>query len=127
MRSPIQSLIWEMWAGHRRNWLTIAAALAAFAVLFRILGDQTQKSDLLQSLCFLPAVLMLGLLMSNFNFTEVNPRKGFAGFPQRLFSMPLRTYWLVGCPMVCGVLCVIVLLVLWTELVLRPAGFPIMI
>ena len=70
---------------------------------------------------------MLGLLMAIFNFTEVNPRKGFAGFPQRLFTIPIRTCWLVAYPMACGLLSVVALYVAWAELIFRPAGLPVLV
>ncbi len=81
---------------------------------------RAQKSDLLIAVCCLSAVFMLGLLMSAFNFTEVNARKGFAGFPQRLFTLPVRTCWLVAWPMVCAVVCVVALYVAWAMIIFQP-------
>ncbi len=127
MRSPGYALMWEILAGHRRTWLVIAVVLVACSVVFRILGTQTQKSDLLQSLCFIPGILMLCLMMAIFNFTEVNSRKSFAGFPQRLFTIPIGTWFLVAVPMLCGMLSVVALYVTWTWLVFRPAGFVILV
>ena len=120
MQAPFQAFVWEMWAGHRCAWITIASIFIGCALLFRIIGAQAQKSDLLIAVCCLSAVFMLGLLMSAFNFTEVNARKGFAGFPQRLFTLPVRTCWLVAWPMVCAVVCVVALYVAWAIFIFQP-------
>jgi hypothetical protein len=127
MRSPIQAIVWEIWGANRRGWLVIFAAIAAFTTLCRLLPQAVQKSEGLQEISVLFTALMLCLTMAIFNFTEVNPRKGFAGFPQRLFTMPVRTCWLVGYPMLCGVAGVVALYVAWTELVFRPVGFAVMV
>jgi hypothetical protein len=70
---------------------------------------------------------MLGLTMAIFNFTEVNRRKGFAGFPQRLFTVPVDTWLLVGVPMLCGIVSVVGLYIAWTELIFRPAGLKFLV
>ena len=111
---------------NRRSWMFIGATISLFALLFRLLPQALQKTESLRDLSLIPAVLMFCLTMAIFNFTEANPRKGFAGFPQRLFTMPVRTWFLVGCPMVCCVVSVVGLYVAWSELVMRPVGFYIL-
>ena len=120
MRSPIQAIVWEMWAAHRRAWMAIAAIFCCSAIVFRAAGSVARKSDLLCAICVISAELMLILLMLAINFTEVNSRKGYAGFPQRLFVLPVRTRWLVGWPMVFGVVCVVGIYIAWAVVVLRP-------
>ncbi len=127
MRSPIQAIVWEIWGAHRRSWLLIVAAIAVFTVLCRLLPAGVQKSEGMQEISILLTALMLCLTMAIFNFTEVNPRKGFAGFPQRFFTMPVGTWALVGYPMLCAVLCIVGLYVAWAELVFRPVGFAVMV
>src|SRR5262249_6365577 len=127
LRSPAQALVWEIWAANRRSWMAIGTVSLIWAVLFQWLGTVVQKSDAIEAACIIPAIAMLGLTMAIFNFTEVNRRKGFAGFPQRLFTVPVDTWLLVGVPMLCGIVSVVGLYVAWTELIFRPAGFKFLV
>jgi hypothetical protein len=127
MRSPTQALVWEVWAGHRRNWLTIAAVFIAHSIFYRLLAGRIRESDALQSLSVIPAILTLGLMMAIFNFTESNPRKGYSGFPHRLFTMPVGAWFLVAVPMLCGLLSVVMLYLAWAELVFRPVGIEMLL
>ena len=57
-----------------------------------------------------------------FNFTEHNARQRYAGFPYRLFTLPVPTRLLVSCPMLCGVVTVVAVYAAWALLVFRPLG-----
>ncbi len=127
MRSPIQAIVWEIWAANRRSWLVVLAIVPIWGVVCQLFSDNLQHSDAMKGLSFIPTMLTTCLLMSIFNFTETNPRKGFAGFPQRFFTLPIPTWSLVGIPMVCGVLSVVGLYVVWAECVFRPAGIEMLI
>jgi len=129
MRSPSTAIVWEIWAAHRRSWLLVLAVIPIWAVMCQVFSDNfnLQHSELIKGLSFIPAMLTTSLVMSIFNFTEVNHRKGFAGFPQRLFTAPMPTWSLVAIPMACGVAGVVLLYFAWAVCVFRPAGVDLMI
>jgi hypothetical protein len=127
MRSPLQAIVWEIWAANRRSWLVVLAIVPIWGVVCRLFSDNLQHSDAMKGLSFIPTMLTTCLLMSIFNFTETNPRKGFAGFPQRFFTLPIPTWSLVGIPMACGILSVVGLYIVWAEFVFRPAGVEMLI
>jgi hypothetical protein len=62
------------------------------------------------------------LTFALFNFTEHNSRQRYSGFPYRLFTLPVPTRLLVGCPMLCGVITVVVVYAAWALLVFGPLG-----
>jgi hypothetical protein len=122
MRSPVWAIAWEIWGGNRRLWWMMLGAVPVCALLFRLSSRVLQESDGLRSLSFFPLLLSVLFVMSIFNFTERDRRKAFAGFPERLFTLPVRTSLLVTCPMLCGVLSVVGLYLVWVKLVYEPAG-----
>jgi hypothetical protein len=122
MRSPVWAITWELWSGHRRLWWLILGAIPVCALLFRLSAGALTASDGLRSLSICPLLVSGVFLMSIFNFTERERRKSFAGFPERLFTLPVRTSWLVTCPMLGGVLSVVGLYLVWAKLVYEPAG-----
>ena len=96
MYLPFQAFVWETWAGHRCAWITIASIFIGCALCSELSALQCKVGPADCGLVSL-AAFTLGLLMSAFNFTEVGPRKGFAGFPQRLFTLPVaRAGWWRG-------------------------------
>ena len=129
MRSPSTAIVWEIWAAHRRSWWFVLAVIPIWAVVCQVFSDNfnLQHSELIKGLSFIPAMLTTSLVMSIFNFTEVNHRKGFAGFPQRLFTAPMPTWSLVAIPMASGVASVVLLYLAWAVCVFRPAGVDLMI
>ena len=127
MRSPSTAIVWEIWAAHRRSWLLVLAVVPIWAMVCQVFSDNLHHSDLIKGLSFIPAMLTTSLVMSIFNFTEVNHRKGFAGFPQRFFTAPMKTWSLVAIPMACGVAGVVLLYFAWALCVFRPAGVDLMI
>src|SRR5207253_4389172 len=69
------------------------------------------------------ASMLLALALCD--FTDRDSRGGFAGFPQRLFLMPMRTALLVLCPMLCAIAGIVGLYVGWSLLIIRPLGMQI--
>jgi hypothetical protein len=122
MRSPVWAIAWEIWGRNRRAWWMILGAAPVCALFFRLSARVLQESDGLRLLSFFPMLLSGMFIMSIFNFTERDRRKSFAGFPERLFALPVRTSLLVTCPMLCGVLSVVGLYVVWVKLVYEPLG-----
>ena len=73
MRSPIQAIVWEIWAANRRSWLVVLAIVPIWGVVCQLFSDNLQHSDAMKGLSFIPTMLTTCLLMSIFNFTETNP------------------------------------------------------
>jgi hypothetical protein len=71
-------------------------------------------------------VLLLGLSIAAsfvlFRFTESDRRERFTGFPSRLFTLPVRTIWLLTWPMLYGATMVVLIYLAWAGLVLRPGN-----
>ena len=88
MRAPALAIAWEIWGANRRGWLLLLAAIPCCAMLFGAGADSLRRSEGLLSLSFVPMVLSLILVMAFCNFTDRDRGKTFAGFPQRLFTLP---------------------------------------
>ena len=66
--------------------------------------------------------LSLFLLFVFCNFTESNRRGRRAGFPSRLFTLPVPTRTLIAAPVLFGVAAVVLLYAAWAKFVLPPLG-----
>src|SRR5262249_41343906 len=120
MRSPFLAIAWEIVRKSRWTFRLVGAALPACGLLYWLRADVLRASELFQGLSLLPMILSLLGVFIGFNCTESNPRSGLAGFPARLFTLPVRTRLLVTCPILCGVIAVTLLYLAWAVLVLPP-------
>jgi pimeloyl-ACP methyl ester carboxylesterase len=122
MRSPALAIVWEI--GRKNSWTfrLVFAAVPACALLYRLLAGPLRSSELLLGLSLLPLVLSLLGVFSAFNYTETSSRSGLAGYPARLFTLPVGTRLLVTCPILCGTVTVVALYLVWATLVLPPLG-----
>ncbi|HJQ80105.1 MAG TPA: hypothetical protein VJ828_09125, partial [Lacipirellulaceae bacterium] len=125
MRSAVVVLAWEFWAANRRGWAIVLSTIAGCALLYRILAGPLQQSEGLRFFCCLPMVMSLILAGAFCNFTDRERRDGIAGFPRRLFVLPLKTRFLVTLPMMFGLLSVVTIYIAWATLVLRPLDIDI--
>jgi hypothetical protein len=125
MRSAVVVLAWEFWAANRRGWLIVLSTIVGCALLYRILAEPLQQSEGLRFFCCLPMVMSLILVGAFCNFTDRERRDGIAGFPRRLFVLPLKTRFLVTLPMLFGLLSVVTIYIAWATLVLRPLDIDI--
>jgi hypothetical protein len=119
------ALAWEFWASNRRGWLIVLSTIVGCALLYRIFAGPLQQSEGLQFLCCLPMVMSLILAGAFCNFTDRERRDGIAGFPRRLFVLPLKTCFLVTWPMAFGLMSVVTIYVAWATVVLRPLDIDI--
>jgi hypothetical protein len=127
MWSPVWAIAWELWSSQRRLWWLILGMISVSGLVLRLSAGALAESEGLRSLSFFPLLLTIILVLAIFNFTERDRRKSFAGFPERLFTLPVRTRLLVTCPMLCGVLSVVALYLVWVKLVYEPAGIRLLV
>src|SRR5436190_6825321 len=127
MRSPAAALIWQIWARNRA--LTyVVIGMALFGCLFNLALPLSLRAaptnrfgfgarEALQMMnTLLPSIGYL-FLLAIFNGTEYNASKSSAGFPHRLFTLPITSFRLVAIPMVLGALTVELLYWLWIKVV----------
>src|SRR5216683_1888228 len=127
MRSPSLAIAWEIWGASRQAFVIALAALPGFALLYYLFADFFQRSELLRAFSYLPMVISLLFLFVAFNFTESRSKAGFAGFPARLFTLPVRTPMLVICPMAYGVGMIVLIYTSWALLLRRTIGAEIQV
>lgn len=115
MRSATYALLWEIWRRHRPALagivgLTIAGRLLDFSQ--RAAGVASSRNDT-SLLVELMGMLSFLLLFGIFNYTDSSDGRGFGGFPQQLFILPVSSLRLVAVPVLTGVVSVELLYVLW--------------
>jgi hypothetical protein len=107
MHSTIAAQIWEIWSRKRTAIRLVIALSAGGGLLNAALPENVHSSEggyfLLELLAFHAGAAVVLLTLSIFSYTEVNPVNGSAGFPQRLFVLPVTSFQLVAVPMIVGV------------------------
>jgi hypothetical protein len=122
MRNPTLALTWYIWRPHRWSVTTIVGLILGFAVLQHTLPNGRCR-DAVTVLSW--ALLVVGLAFAVPIFTmghESDHVNRSPSYPQRLFSLPVRTSVLVFWPMLQGMLFVALLWALWANLALLPEG-----
>ena len=121
-RRPAIALAWEIYQPQRAAFGTLFGLLF-FCAGYRWLVPGADAMDGWFPNC---CVLLLGLSLAAsfilFKFTESDRRARFTGFPSRLFTLPVRTIWLLTWPMLYGATMVVLVYLGWAGLVLRPAN-----
>src|SRR5437899_799154 len=128
--SAAWALAWEMWARQRWAFRLGALYLAVLIVVARALpAEALDPAGLLSLLTPLFALVAWMLVAFSYGFTA--PFEGAAStFPQRLFTLPVPTAVLVGCPMLLAITsagllwCACVWGVLWRVRADVPDVFP---
>jgi hypothetical protein len=120
MRGPAPAIAWEIWAAHRRGFTALLLAVPFFAVLYQANASAVQGSSSLRTASFVPMAVSLFLLFHFFRFAEASGGGSYAGFPARLFVLPVRTSLLLACPVLTGVAAILVLYAAWAYLVYLP-------
>src|SRR4051794_1621552 len=103
MRHPLQALAWHFWAVNRRGWLLILSAIPLCACLAQFGSASLRSSEVAHAVGTMAMVFSMLLMLALCDFTDRDSRGGFAGFPRRLFLMPVSTALLVMSPMLCAV------------------------
>ena len=128
--SPAAALAWEICRAQRHGFLALLGAMLLCAAAGRT-PFATSSQEVFSNICVTLLGVSLAAVFILFKFTESDRRERFNGFPRRLFTLPVRTSWLVTLPMLYGAGTVVLVYVGWAGLVLRPAnpghfalGFP---
>src|SRR5262245_56001116 len=119
MHSPATALAWEFWGRHRLGLSAVGVLILAFAVVCAI-SPLTTPSAAVHSMWFVIGLCyVIGVFAYGF---EGRLETAESGFPARLFLLPVRTWVLVGWPMVQGIVVAVLVWLAWDHLVLRPCG-----
>ena len=105
--SPTAALAWEIW---RRNqlWIALISAMLIGGSLAVLLSsaETAPRSEMISALYSTLGGLSLLFVFGMFHYTEFDTGTGFAGFPRRLFTLPVSSLRLIAVPLVLGVLAV---------------------
>jgi hypothetical protein len=123
MRSPALAIAWQLFARYR-VWIAVGSVYFIFAAVFCQLLPQSQTFMNIRHALALPLVFAPLGLMALFVFgSEIDIAGRESSFPEKMFTLPVRTSMLVVWPMTLGALTTGAVCVAITWLVLRPSGF----
>ncbi|MCI0705252.1 MAG: hypothetical protein L0241_29690 [Planctomycetia bacterium] len=119
MHSPAVALTWEFWGRHRLGLSAVGALVLTFAVGCAF-APLTANLAAINSMWFIIGLCyVIGVFAYGF---DGRLESAESGFPARLFLLPVRTWVLVGWPMLQGVIVAVLLWLGWSYFVLRPSG-----
>lgn len=121
MRSPTLALLWEIWRA-KRGLIVAVVAMTLLGAYGRFTetasstlpvdpGPVDSDPALFVALRLLSLLLLFGI----FNYTESGDGRGFGGFPQRLFTLPVSTFKLVALPMLAGIVAIELHFLVWMD------------
>jgi hypothetical protein len=122
LRGPAVALAWEICRAQRGAFLALAGALLVCAGWQWFRFATRAAGQFFENLCIPIMGLSLAASFVLFRFTESDRRGRFNGFPSRLFTMPVRTVWLVTLPMLYGAATVVLVYAAWAVVIFRAAG-----
>ena len=109
MNAAAKAISWELWS--RNRWALISVAIGLPITL--IPGPEWFR--VFQALFFMFAI---AILYWTFCYVEVDTRGRHAGFPSRMFVLPLRTRFLAGLPMIYGACAIALFYGFWSQVAL---------
>jgi hypothetical protein len=121
-RSPAVAIAWQIWRLHRGCLIATSLVILAAGGLNAWVGPGSRWSELAGTVAYVVLALALILTCACFHFTEGQKRGGFGSFPVRLFTLPVRTGWLVALPMVCGAVAVLSVYGFGSAILFLPLG-----
>jgi hypothetical protein len=120
MRSAVTALTWEFWRRHRLGLAGVWAMIAAFCTTCALGLYEFRSGAALHSIWFMMGLAyVIGVFAYGF---DGRLEAADTGFPARLLLLPVRTWVLVGWPMLQGMATALLMWVLWDSLVLLPSG-----
>lgn len=123
LRSPAVAVAWEIYRPQRGAFVSLFGVLLICAAFRWLAPGSGTKDGWFPNCCVLLLGLSLAASFVLFKFTESDRRERFTGFPSRLFTLPVRTIWLLTWPMLYGATMVVLVYLAWAGLVLRPAHY----
>lgn len=107
MRSPVTALTWEIWQKNR-GWVYLIIGMTLVGrIWLAFFRNQYQGPTLL---FFTAHLILFGLL----TYTDTNPHRRVAGFPYRLYTLPVSSLALVAVPTVFALVSVLLVRTAWT-------------
>lgn len=122
LRRPEVALMGAFWQVNRRAFAILAGALLLAAAAAHGVGPAFRESELVKPLGYVSFALSLFCVFGFANFTESDRRGRRAGFPARLFTLPVSTWGLVTWPLVAAITTLLVTYFGWVKLVFPPLG-----
>lgn len=110
MRSPVAALAWEIWRKNR-GWIWLIIGMILFGRIW-LTVFRDQFPGVVPTLSTLSLLFTLGLN----NYTEVNLQRRAAGFPDRLYTLPVSSFALVAVPTVWAIVSLLLLRFGWTAI-----------
>lgn len=108
MLSPAIALSWEIWRKNR-GWALLIIGMIIFGRIAMVFF-RDQYPGPLGTLSVMSVLFTFGLL----NYTEVNPHRKAAGFPHRLYTLPVSTLLLVAVPTIWAIASLLLVRFAWT-------------
>ena len=122
-QTPTGAILWELVARQKILYRIQGLALLVSAVVVHWPGTAPFHDDLVPFAVQL-AALAISQTLGGFCYPEVDARRAQGGIPSHLFLKPVTTTRLVATPMLGGGAAVLVVLIAWVALVLRPLDLP---
>lgn len=118
MRSPTAAVLSDIWMRSRTSFLLVTGTTAFTCLLNLAFADRLSRSvgggeNLLAALNFGLLTPVVVVLLMIFSHQAFDSHKGFTGFPDRFFTLPMTSLRLVAIPMVFGVGVIELFWLLW--------------
>ena len=121
--SIARTIAWELFQRNRIKWFFVSGVLLLGGTGAGLYGAISNSKPAIADIWgYLVVGTLLMFSFACFHYTEGPRRGGFGGFPRRLFTLPVRTGWIVLWPMVFGVFGVSVVYMAAVWVFLRPLG-----
>jgi hypothetical protein len=123
--APSGMVLWEIFGQRRAAFLGLLAALAGAVAIATISHFVPGSKAVVRGVLTACGVILTATIYGLFNFTHLDKKTGQAGFPTRLFVLPVSTRTLVTLPMLGGAIAVSLFFSAWWLLVLRQFGMEV--
>lgn len=130
MHSPALALAWEIWRKNRTGHLVVMALIPASVAIFKGLSLWFPEVRALPGspspawgLLLFPMLGSLVWMFNVFTHAEGDLKRGFSGIPVRMFTLPVRTGFIVGCLAIYGTAAILATYFVWMIVIKGTAGF----
>ena len=121
-RRPELALMGAFWQVNRRAFLTLTGVLLLAAAAAHAWSPTLRGSEVARTVAYMTFGLSLFCVFGFANFTESDRRGRRAGFPSRLFTLPVSTLGLVTWPLVAAITTLLAAYFGWVSLVFPSLG-----